>query len=562
VYAGYVAAFLVLLLARGLFFYAIAERAASRMHNAMFARVLRAPMSLFTTTPLGALLSTFGADMDQVDEALQDNIMMAVIYLCILGTTIGVVVRVIPVFAAVAGGLAVSFVYFFRLYMRTSRALKSATGRAGAAVITHVSETLQGLTVILAYGAAARFSADSAARLDAAAAAQFNVDALQLWLSFRLDLIGCLLVLGTCLLAIASDPRLPAAAAGLAISNSFQILLFASVMVRTVADIDSSIACVERVVAVGAVEQEADLPLTAESCPRDGWPSRGEVDFSGVVMSYRPALPAILKGVTFNIRAGEKVGVAGRTGAGKSSLIMTLFRLVAVSGGAVRIDGVDVGTLNLGELRRRIAIIPQEPVMFKGTIRSNLDPFGEHADAALARALERAALPQLARDLDARVEAFGGNLSLGVQQLVCLARAMLNPSRVLLLDEATAALDLASDALVQRVLRTEFADRTVVTIAHRLDTIIDSDRVLIMDQGRVAEFAPPHELLASPDSIFSQLCRQTGGQYELLRAAAQRHHEMMLALQAKLADADDLAAREAGAAEAAAAAAALAGNVG
>lgn len=183
--------------------------------------------------------------------------------------------------------------------------------------------------------------------------------------------------------------------------------------------------------------------------------------------------------------------------------------------------------------------------MFAGTIRSNLDPFGEHDDDALARALERASLPQLARDLGAKVEAFGGNLSLGVQQLVCLARAMLNPSRVLLLDEATAALDLASDAMVQRVLRTEFADRTVVTIAHRLDTIIDSDRVLIMDQGKVAEFAPPHELLASPDSIFSQLCRQTGGQYEQLRAAAQRHHETMLALQARLAAAD-LAAREAG----------------
>jgi ABC-type multidrug transport system fused ATPase/permease subunit len=226
---------------------------------------------------------------------------------------------------------------------------------------------------------------------------------------------------------------------------------------------------------------------------------------------------------------------------------MALYRLATPSEGCVRVDGIDVAALNLAELRRRIAIIPQEPVMFAGTIRSNLDPFGEHDDAALARALERASLPQLARDLGAKVEAFGGNLSLGVQQLVCLARAMLNPSRVLLLDEATAALDLASDAMVQRVLRTEFADRTVVTIAHRLDTIIDSDRVLIMDQGKVAEFAPPHELLASPDSIFSQLCRQTGGQYEQLRATAQRHHETMLALQARLAAADDLAAREAAA---------------
>lgn len=528
IYAGYVGAFLVLLLLRGLFFYAIAERAASRLHNTMFSRILRAPMSVFTTTPLGSLLSTFAADMDQIDEALQDNIMMAVIYLCILGTTIGVVVRVIPIFAAVAGLLAISFVYFFRLYMRTSRVLKSATGRAGAAVVTHVSETLQGLTVIHAYGAAPRFSSDSMTRLDASSAAQFNVDALQLWLSFRLDLIGCLLVLGTCLLAIALEPRLPAASAGLAISNSFQILLFASVMVRTVADIDSSIACVERVVAVGAVEQEVDLPLTHESCPRDGWPSRGEVDFHGVVMSYLPALPAILKGVTFNIRAGEKVGVAGRTGAGKSSLIMTLFRLVGLSQGAVRIDGIDVGTLHLGELRRRIAIIPQEPVMFKGTIRSNLDPFSERTDAELLVVLERCMLGGLR--LDQAVEAMGANFSLGQQQLLCLARAMLNPSKLLVLDEATAALDLATDALVQRVLRTEFADRTVITIAHRLDTIIDSDRILVLDAGRVAEFASPHELLNRPGSIFGDLCRQTGAQYEVLRTAAARHHDTMAAL--------------------------------
>jgi len=462
--------------------------------------------------------------------------MMATIYVCILGTTIGVVIRVIPFFAAVAGALAISFAYFFRLYMRTSRALKIVTGSAGAAVVTHVSETLQGLAVVLAYGASARFAAASTARLDAAARAQFNVDALQLWLSFRLDAIGCLLVLGTCLLAIAVEPRLPASAAGLAISNSFQILLFASVMVRTVADIDSSIACVERVVAVGSVEQEADLALTHESCPRDGWPARGEVDFHGVVMSYLPSLPAILKGVTFNIRAGEKIGVAGRTGAGKSSLIMTLFRLAGLSEGAVRIDGIDVGTLNLGELRRRIAIIPQEPVMFKGTIRSNLDPFSERSDAELVRALGRCMLAGL--ELAQPVEAMGANFSIGQQQLICLARAMLNPSKLLLLDEATAALDLATDALVQRVLRTEFADRTVVTIAHRLDTIIDSDRILVLDAGRVVEFASPHELLNQPGSIFGELCRQTGAQYDVLRAAAERHHDMMAALAVRVVQGD------------------------
>jgi len=215
---------------------------------------------------------------------------------------------------------------------------------------------------------------------------------------------------------------------------------------------------------------------------------------------------------------------------------MTLFRLAGLSEGAVRIDGIDVGTLNLGELRRRIAIIPQEPVMFKGTIRSNLDPFGERSDAELVRALGRCMLAGL--ELAQPVEAMGANFSIGQQQLICLARAMLNPSKLLLLDEATAALDLATDALVQRVLRTEFADRTVVTIAHRLDTIIDSDRILVLDAGRVVEFASPHELLNQPGSIFGELCRQTGAQYDVLRAAAERHHDMMAALAVRVVQGD------------------------
>lgn len=538
VYAGYVAAFLALLLLRGLFWYGIAGAAASRLHNRMFKSVLLAPMGYFNTTPLGGLLSIFSRDMDQIDEALQDNVMMFTIYLCILGTTLGVVIRVLPYMAAVGCFLLLAFAVLFHFYLKTSRAMKRIAGLAQADVVAHVSETLQGLAVVQAYRAEDRFCALSSAKWDRSTRAAFNQELLQLWLASRLDFIGSLMVLATCLMAISIQPVLPASTAGLAVSNSFQILLFWSVMCRTAADIDSNIASVERVKQLSFVEPEADKPLDHDSCPPDGWPSRGEISFHEVVMSYLPAGPHVLKGVTFTIRPGEKIGVAGRTGAGKSSLIMALYRLAVPAEGSVRVDGIDVSALNLAELRRRIAIIPQEPVMFAGTIRTNLDPFHEHTDAELARVLERAMLPQLANDLDARVEAFGGNLSLGAQQLICLARAMLNASRVLLLDEATAALDLESDAKVQRVLRTEFADRTVVTIAHRLDTIVDSDRVLIMGSGQVCEFDTPFALLQRPDSIFSSLCRQTGAQYEQLRAAAERHYQTMRAVEQRLADED------------------------
>ena len=433
-YAIYVLVFLVLLLARGLFWYAIAGAAASRLHTAMFDAILRAPMAYFSVTPLGRLLSVFSRDMDQIDEALQDNLMMATVYLMVLLTTLGVVIRVLPLMGAVGGVLLIAFVVLFYFYVRTSSVLKGIAGRAQADVVAHVAETLQGLAVVHAYRAEDRFCAMSAAKWDRASAAAVNIELLQLWLAARLDFIGCLMVLATCLLAIASEPVLKASTAGLAVSNSFQILLFWSVMCRTASDIEGNIVSVERVKQLSLVAPEAGPPLTHESCPPDDWPTRGEITFHNVVMSYLPAGPHVLKGVSLTIRPAERIGVAGRTGAGKSSLIMALYRLAVPSEGSVRIDGIDVAALHLSELRRRIAIIPQEPVMFAGTVRSNLDPFNEHDDAALVRVLERAALPQLAGDLGSRVEAFGGNLSLGVQQLVCLARAMLNQSRVLLLE--------------------------------------------------------------------------------------------------------------------------------
>jgi ATP-binding cassette subfamily C (CFTR/MRP) protein 1 len=481
--------------------------------------------------------------MDQIDEALMDNIHMVVVYFAILCTTIGVVIRVIPEFAAIAGGLLLCFLYFFRLYISSSRALKEMSGTAAGSVVSHVSETLQGITVIQAYEAETRFRAENLSRLNSSQTASFNLEMLQIWLSFRLDLIGCLLLLGTCLLAVGLEQSLTPALAGLAISNSFQILLFFSLMVRGVADIDANIASVERVVQLKRVEQEKEVPLTNESCPAETWPSKGEIEFHDVIMSYLPSSPQVLKGVTFTINSGEKIGIVGRTGAGKSSLVWALFRLTEPTSGSIRIDGIDISVLNLTELRKRIAIIPQEPTMFLGTIRSNLDPFGEHTDDDLWNVLERCLLLQTVRahpdGLNMPVELMGRNFSLGTQQLMCLARAMLNKSRLLVLDEATAALDAATDSQVQQVLRTHFADRTILTIAHRLDTIIDSDRILVMDAGRVAEFATPYSLLQNPDSIFASLCRQTGDQYETLRAAAKRHIDAVWALAHAVAARDD-----------------------
>jgi ABC-type multidrug transport system fused ATPase/permease subunit len=230
-------------------------------------------------------------------------------------------------------------------------------------------------------------------------------------------------------------------------------------------------------------------------------------------MPYLPGKPPVLKGITFSINPQEKIGVVGRTGAGKSSLIVALYKLAKIKKGDIEVDGVDCGGVKLHKLRSSMAIIPQEPVMFGGTIRSNLDPFDEYHDDDLLDVLDKCLLRKVVKSvggLHARVEPMGANFSLGTQQLICLARAMLNPSCILLLDEATAALDSDTNAAVNEVLKKHFSDRTIFTIAHRLDTIIESDRILTVSAGVVAEYDSPDVLIENPDSVFHELCKNTG----------------------------------------------------
>jgi ATP-binding cassette subfamily C (CFTR/MRP) protein 1 len=297
-------------------------------------------------------------------------------------------------------------------------------------------------------------------------------------------------------------------------------------MVRGMSDVHAYVTSVENVAQLAEnATREQDAPASAENSIPPNWPSGGVVDFNNVVMSYEPNLPHVLKGVSFETFPGEKVGVVGRTGAGKSSLIMAMFRLSPLSEGCIRIDSIDVSKLPLS-MRSSIAIIPQEPVMFRGTLRSNLDPFREHEDQDLITALQQCLLGYLVEapgGLDQEVSHMGSNFSIGTQQLICLVRALLNKSKLLLLDEATAALDTQTDSQVQSVLRSSFAERTIITIAHRLGTIIDNDRILVMDAGRVAEFDTPYNLLTTPGTIFNQLCLQSDDRQKLLASATRAH---------------------------------------
>ena len=522
-YTLLVLVFLTLAFIRAYFWFYVGEIGANKIHNSSFIGAALAPMHFFHVTPIGELLSFFSHDIDTIDDMLVDNTLMFQIFFWILILALGVVAYSLPMFLGIVGILTVVYVYIVRIYIRTSVPLEHAASENLSHVIAHTSETLSGLAVVRAFRMQERFVVDNLKFQSQSTVAFFSIANLSLWLAFRVDIIGSLLVVACCLLAVL-DTSMDAATAGLIVSNSFQILLFFSIMSRTMGDVHDNMSSVEKARMMSELEAEHQPTDEITDMPAQ-WPSKGEITFDGVVMPYLPGHPPVLKGIGFSIREGEKVGVVGRTGAGKSSLIVALYRLAEISAGTIQVDNIDCSRVNLNKLRRSMAIIPQEPVMFGGTLRTNLDPFNEHNDKELLEALHKCLLGAMVdsheEGLDTKVEVMGANFSLGTQQLICLARAMLNPSRILLLDEATAALDSDTNAAVQHVLKEHFYDRTIFTIAHRLDTIIDSDRILVMNAGVVSEFAPPHELLQNPESLFYELCMNAGkAQFDALSARA------------------------------------------
>lgn len=511
VYAAMVALFGILLIIRGVVFYKFVLRAATKMHNKLFERVLKAPIVFFTQTPVGNLLNSFSKDQDAIDETLPDIVHITIIYLMILLTTMILVCVVLPYYTIVAAALLGSLIALQWYFIKCSRKLKTIAASTNSPIFAHLSETIQGISIVRAYRAQERMILQTQQRVDRNHKALFNLEHLQMWLAFRLDVIGSLLVVATALFCVGLRFDIAGSATGLAISNSIQKLVFFTLFVRGTSDALSHVTSVQRIVnytkTIKPERDEAEMEVPPQ------WPSEGNIQYNEVVMKYRDDQEPVLKGVTIEIRPQEKIGVVGRTGSGKSSLLMALFRLVQLSSGTVIIDGIDISKLGLEAFRKRLSIIPQEPVLFKGTLRTNLDPFGEYSDDLLWRSLELSHLKDTVNKfegkLDTPIDAGGSNFSLGQKQLFCLARAILKDAKILVLDEATSAMDLETDALIQNTIRNVFGDRTVITIAHRLDTIIDSDRILVMDQGSVVEFGSKYDLLKKK-GYFASLIADAG----------------------------------------------------
>ncbi|KAK1940419.1 ABC transporter C family member 3 [Phytophthora citrophthora] len=511
-YLGFIVVCTVLTLGRGFLMAEVCVRSAKNLHEELFHRVLSAPITrYFDVTPIGRILNRFSNDLDQMDSVLPQqyqmmfqNVAMSVGSLVVSAvSSYWICVAYIP--------MLVVFVFTGRYFNKTSREVKRLEGISRSPVYNLFGETLSGLQTIRAFKMQRVFTDLSEKVVDENTAAYFSYCAAGRWLAVRLDWLSVLVIFVVSLYLVATKGQISPVIAGLSLTYSLMLMSTMQNTVRSVDSTDNAMTSVERLLHFRSIPVEQD---SSECLPiDDSWPSQGAIKFDHLCLKYRPELPLVLRGVAMEIAAGEKIGICGRTGAGKSSLMIALFRICEFDSGTVWIDGLDIQKLRLNDLRRSLAIIPQDPVLFSGTLRENLDPFGTYSDVEMWAVLQQVhladAVAKWGSGLDFIVSEAGSNLSVGQRQLLCIGRALLKNSKIVVLDEATASVDSATDSLIQATIKQTFVDKTVLTIAHRIDTILHCDKIAVMDSGRVAEFASPTELLAKPNSAFAALVKRT-----------------------------------------------------
>ncbi|KFQ81939.1 Canalicular multispecific organic anion transporter 1, partial [Phaethon lepturus] len=488
-----------------------AMRASRVMHQQLLSNILRVPMSFFDTTPTGRIMNRFAKDIFTIDETIPMSFRSWLSCFMAIISTLLMISLATPFFALVIIPLSIFYYFVLRFYVSTSRQLRRLDSVTRSPIYSHFGETVSGLSVIRAYGHQERFLQQNESTMDINQKSVYSWIVSNRWLAIRLEFVGSLVVFFSALLAVISKGTLEGGIVGLSVSSALNVTQTLNWLVRTSSELETNIVAVERVHEYTKVKNEA--PWVTEKRPPRGWPSKGEIQFVDYKVRYRPELELVLQGITCNIGSAEKVGVVGRTGAGKSSLTNCLFRVLEAAGGTIIIDEVDIATIGLHDLRQNLTIIPQDPVLFTGTLRMNLDPFDQYTDEEVWKALELAHLKTYVQDLPKGLlhllSEGGENLSVGQRQLVCLARALLRKAKILILDEATAAVDLETDHLIQTTIRSEFAACTVLTIAHRLHTIMDSNRVMVLQAGRIVEYDSPEELLKK-QGVFSAMAKDAG----------------------------------------------------
>nr|KAG5688633.1 hypothetical protein BaRGS_017487 [Batillaria attramentaria] len=484
--------------------------ASKKLHATMLTNIMRQPMNFFDTTPLGRVMNRFSRDVDTLDVQMAKLVLMFVQQLFTVLSVLIVISYTTPVFMAAATPVMIVYYLVQKFYVPGSRQLRRLESTSRSPIYSHFSETINGAVCIRAFGACERFVDESARRVDLNNAYFYAFTSASRWLRVRLELLGNLIVLFSALFAILDDD-ISGSLVGLSVSYALQVTSSLNMLVQNSTLLESNVISVERIVEYSKLPQEPAW-VNPENRPTRGWPRRGDVVFTSYSTRYREGLNLVLKSITCKIKGGEKVGIVGRTGAGKSSLSLALFRLIESASGSITIDGVDIAEIGLHDLRKSLTILPQDPVLFSGTLRFNIDPFDSYRDDQIWATLETAHLKDFVTRLKGGLEyncgEGGHSLSVGQRQLVCLARSLLKKTKVLIMDEATAAVDMETDELIQRTVRTAFKDCTVFTIAHRINTVMDYDKIIVLSAGEIVEFDTPANLLANKDSVFYGMAKE------------------------------------------------------
>ncbi|XP_059669697.1 ABC transporter C family member 3-like [Cornus florida] len=484
-------------------------KTATLLFKKMHLCIFRAPMSFFDATPSGRILNRASTDQSSMDLAMPVY-MSAVVFSMIN------LLGIIAVMSQVAWQVFVIFIPIIaaciclqQYYLPSARELSRLIGVSKAPVIQHFAETISGTTTIRSFDQESRFMDTNMKLIDWYSRPRFYSAGATDWLCLRLDFLSSI-TFACSLIFLISIPQgtIDPSLAGLAVTYGLNLNVQQVIVMWFISNLETRVISVERMLQYTSIPSEPPLTIE-ENRPDNHWPSRGEVDIRDLQIRYAPHMPLVLRGLTCIFPGGLKTGIVGRTGSGKSTLIQSLFRLVEPAAGQILIDGINISSIGLHDLRSRLSIIPQEPTMFEGTIRNNLDPLEEYTDKQIWEVLDKCQLGDEVRKkedkLDSSVVENGENWSMGQRQLVCLGRVLLKKSKILVLDEATASVDTATDGLIQQTIKQHFSNSTVLTIAHRITSVIDSDMVLVLDHGLIEEYDSPTRLLENKSSSFAKL---------------------------------------------------------
>ncbi|XP_011505092.1 PREDICTED: multidrug resistance-associated protein 4-like isoform X1 [Ceratosolen solmsi marchali] len=500
---------------KNILFCKVCMNASKTLHNAMFSALLKAPMRFFDVNPSGRILNRFSKDTGAVDETLPMAMLEA---FQIFSVMIGIMMQVLIInWWTIFPMLVMGFLYLKirNLYLASAQDIKRLEGNAKSPVFSHANTSFLGLLTIRSCGAQAMTCKEFDILQDVHTAAYSLILSTSTAFGFWLDIVSITFVAFVTYSFIVIDSndffngKPFAGNVGLAISQSLILCGMLQYGMRQTAEMMAQMTSVERMFQFTELEKEGPFESEPGKKPNKSWPRKGRIQFKEVYLKYSAENEPVLKNLTFVVEPGMKIGIVGRTGAGKSSLITALFRLSQIDG-SLLIDDVDISKIGLNDLRNKISIVPQEPILFSATLRDNLDPFHESDDATLWLALQEVELDKIFASLEHAVTRGGGNMSAGQRQLLCLARAIVKRNKILILDEATANVDHITDSLIQKTIRVNFKDCTVLTIAHRLNTIMDCDKLLVMENGQAVEYDHPHNLLQCNDGYLAQMVQQTG----------------------------------------------------